>query len=85
MADSGARRRGCGKRWQMIKVEIQFFKKKKKREVIPGEGWSAFGEMTALGIYNVPGLCFSPQAVTCPQIKDKFKGRPILPKAPRLR
>ena len=30
MADSGARRRGCGKRWQMIKVEIQFKKKKKE-------------------------------------------------------
>ena len=37
MADSGARRRGCGKRWQMIKVEIQF-KKKKRDQVIPGEG-----------------------------------------------
>lgn len=84
MADSGARRRGCGKRWQMIKVEIQF-KKKKNRSGHSWGGWSASGEMTALGIYHVPGLCFSPQAVTCPQIKEKSKGRPILPKAPRLR
>ena len=34
---AGVRRWGCGKRWQIIKVETQF-KKEKRDQVFPGEG-----------------------------------------------